>query len=1543
MFGPRSAERLFKPEIKLLPIKEVDSGEVEVMAAANQGKVWDPFVDGHNVENCGIGDSAAQIHNTSQLDDVVGKIRVKTVTGTQDKSLGTTVTTFGIRDAVETNKEIVSLPQALMEKDIVGWSNFKELPSEIAIGSALYQKQANGSVKAFPTTAVDEIMQIPIDLKEARDQVKPGIIHEVQFSKQDYKSAAPELNVDSVSIDGTFDFQRLSTRLKSKCKQMLGKQFKKFGLKNPSRVWLKSSAAPRPPPVSKGTRAVDITLDEKLKPLCFSEVDTTGLSGFTFGRFLRLFFDAGAAEPEHARSVRHIPSARFVNSTELVAEPEAEPDIDLSKVLFKEFTIAQLKENGVYIDDDPCVAVDNVLLDDREKQYWEKHDITKGEHEARRQHRILNHKLIAQRHGEEAASEMQRWGDEDDYTKANMVRTARTGDGEPTEDSHWFTDMSVVTVVGSRQEKACSFWVTGKSGFPVAHPCKDKTSESCAEGYNEAKRILVSIPCVVTPDGANVFEGGEFAAHLAKDEVSLEPTPPHCQNLNKAEPKWKIIKRLTKVILTRKHGRFPKTEWPAAIRAACWVEALFCGAVARRFGPEAEARMINNIATTGREVWVKDFTNPGDTFQTQGKRAVYLHPCPKGIMYAVPERSGDGRIRLSVPMISNSFKISHTKWFYPDAPFPGPKEIFGELAPNFKIRSRLNRGRPPKEMVEIATVEIDAVATEAASAPPPFEPSSPDEPWYVAMPVGKGSESSIDGEGNVFISDGHNEDGVTVDVVESLSKKRAMSSEPLGTHAKRMDGKVITFGELTEPAWDRERVHTFDANQSFGYLQLIPEELLREECVKSKTDVIVELYCTIFGLKYSEYRNHPTMWKKCKTKIRCVVHWEYSIVSKLPSNGRVAGEVYRTVSISSSAVQYQSVNYGYGSNKYAFKADTVGAYPTAFSGGKKRYAKPPDGFIAAARAESPEVDALCKKWEKMGYTVNDLVCPAPKANYGAESAGFYFGSKEDCLKSIHGLTETRQGLYIRNQQLEEAVEAFGDMSEFDVGHRYEQVWDFKFQKPTNATVVYLSSDEEQTASFQVVTDRLVNATNVLPLSYDDPTWINCRARIIFDTDTGEYLARTRVVTSNKPVGDVHGNKMWPRIAPPDNGHMAAEEVSQLVKPKGVPCGPDIITQYVDDDSVFVSKLQTYIRLAASRNAPITVDDLRSETGSDVLGVSFMCRTWTEAELGVDVRPQAIEQGCASADLLEPSDETITLTIQHQIPLKTVTIKDFVDAGGKLLRKAPLTPLPPDWEPGRVGAPPGVLGHLVKSLNGKNGYIATHTHQFELLRAFALLGKASSFVEKKEWTTDDDDALTHLMSYLNGVRQHCQWAIVSSREIRHGLLATVGSCDSSQGSNDDRTGESAASCRIIGRLGITRILADVAHERHKKVRLSSAEAELHGGVMATKLCIRAVEVLQSCTGKNTIKEYLYLDANSAIRNLLAGLSEALHYTRRVTGTHTRWVTGYWAVEDNSREIKHTPGADLVDDAATKGVPRERFQMLYHQFFQVNPADWLPRSQ
>ena len=134
----------------------------------------------------------------------------------------------------------------------------------------------------------------------------------------------------------------------------------------------------------------------------------------------------------------------------------------------------------------------------------------------------------------------------------------------------------------------------------------------------------------------------------------------------------------------------------------------------------------------------------------------------------------------------------------------------------------------------------------------------------------------------------------------------------------------------------------------------------------------------------------------------------------------------------------------------------------------------------------------------------------------------------------------------------------------------------------------------------------------------------------------------------------------------------------------------------------------------------------------------MRHSWTEQELGLDPTGRVLallpdgwdtlSDGSPGPAMLSPEQETITLVICHQIPLKRNILEGFVAAGGQLLDYAPCMPLPQDYYPKATSilqAKPGQWHKLAMSLNGKALFCGTNTHGADLLRACTKVSAATS--------------------------------------------------------------------------------------------------------------------------------------------------------------------------------------------------------------------------
>ena len=149
--------------------------------------MWSPYTT--KVPTSGILDSAADMHNAplESVKEVVGSMKIRTVTGTKEVPVGYQELP-GFRsnapaEVVGTTKHILSLPQAMREKRIVGFFQGDRVPDELPLGGGVLVEDvdADGNIRhiAIPVPSHDGVMQCPLDWEEARKCVKAGVIAKI--------------------------------------------------------------------------------------------------------------------------------------------------------------------------------------------------------------------------------------------------------------------------------------------------------------------------------------------------------------------------------------------------------------------------------------------------------------------------------------------------------------------------------------------------------------------------------------------------------------------------------------------------------------------------------------------------------------------------------------------------------------------------------------------------------------------------------------------------------------------------------------------------------------------------------------------------------------------------------------------------------------------------------------------------------------------------------------------------------------------------------------------------------------------------------------------------------------------------------------------------------------------------------------------------------------------------------------------------------------------------------------------------------------------
>ena len=190
--------------------------------------------------------------------------------------------------------------------------------------------------------------------------------------------------------------------------------------------------------------------------------------------------------------------------------------------------------------------------------------------------------------------------------------------------------------------------------------------------------------------------------------------------------------------------------------------------------------------------------------------------------------------------------------------------------------------------------------------------------------------------------------------------------------------------------------------------------------------------------------------------------------------------------------------------------------------------------------EDEEVRKAVQYWLDQGYEINELVVPAPKANYGAEGAGFYFGDKEEVLKKLMGwISRSKQGLYVFNDETEDQTTAWGDPSTWTCRNVVDSFgWDKKLDKPTNLQIFYVCPD---TSTSQMIRwDSHFNVSKVPVPSKNESWWQKATARIVIDADTHDVIEVTRMLDVPPPRGKDH-TREWPNVPAMANHEARARE------------------------------------------------------------------------------------------------------------------------------------------------------------------------------------------------------------------------------------------------------------------------------------------------------------------------------------------------------------------------------------------------------------------
>ena len=214
----------------------------------------------------------------------------------------------------------------------------------------------------------------------------------------------------------------------------------------------------------------------------------------------------------------------------------------------------------------------------------------------------------------------------------------------------------------------------------------------------------------------------------------------------------------------------------------------------------------------------------------------------------------------------------------------------------------------------------------------------------------------------------------------------------------------------------------------------------------------------------------------------------------------------------------------------------------------------------------------------------------------------------------------------------------------------------------------------------------------------------------------------------------------------------------------------------------------------------------------------------------------------------------------------------------------------------------------------------------------------------DWKTSNDKQLTWIFGYVKKTRHHVLRGTINSHDVNAQLLHVQGESDASHaGQRDDRKGVSGYAIFLVGPR--TRVLLAWNSKGIPVVTLSSAESELAGAVVATKVLVWIKMLIDVLLGYVEPDDYttgafesgvtmkLFLDAKSTIQMIKKAGSSKVRYTRRTTGISMYWM--YELFRGLFAELEHKSGEELCPDTFTKPLDVVKFARFCVMLGVIDP--------
>ena len=1022
----------------------------------------------------GILDNASEVHTSKNIQQEIGSVQINTSVASKTCKSGLASTPVGDRTTVQTNKNILSIPVLKGDDDIIGYSDFKELPDQLVIGATAIYKKKSGPI-ALPTSR--GVPQVPVDLEAARLDMLDGLTKNIIEAPSDSCSHVMQtganlsscfhcggldhtthdcLNITELEDGGICNFAELPQRARNifvrhlKEKTDLAENFS-----CPDFLWSQSKQFSQPPLASEFYRAIDAVVDQKWGIFHTREVfgNQTTKCGCK-GRVIRFLWKSpDVHQNEVVDIVKQTDPLVHFSVDNISVSPDTSEWLQWTKCWVKlrdvEYAedetfkkIVSIAENSSTANCDLNESIDDLKASPS-------NDELRIQAQKMSDHRVQSaqERQAARDSASQKEADFQAWVEKQfgsGLSEKQVRRKCREYHCKQLTDKLSSEEVEAIRYGGSHDE------------FEVANLKRLSKDGSWDKRYF-ARWAGDLIP--ITPAGSR----GETAISFWTDELTGEPGGA-CTKDKTQQAAFEGIERKAAEV-----GYYPSEATGDADRS--FIGAEFLKACARegiRYDdPPGFAQHLNaaeprygDVKSHMRTIMTCEHRPPSNEWpsvfeytctvksllngcirRTRGPKVeekMLENLAPFMTLVLVQDEATSGSPTFSSKGVRaglqnvKSVGIMYCQW---EMTAGGEKRLsVPKCSRNFVIKRGeyyLPKQSSPSTFSFGDVVGGNELPVRKRGRPKKlivnvnFHENEEDSAWKRERLAKLLEISETDFETSedevafyppevpraFFEGLGSKDYAAAADCDAIISLTR---KEAFKDEPWPVDPASTYRDKFTEAA-EKEKRDVFDATQSFKYETTQPTAFWRRW---GKEKGIVIVYCrfhTIWNIKNAEYLDATP--KVCeaagvdpKAKARTVCGQELDLSNGQKTLGLLPGEKF-VAKTPTVAVQNLHLSVGIASGHEIWKRDETGAFPTVKAGGPLTIGTPPPNYFPKAVVEH---------WKEKGFAEKDLACVCEQANYGRYRAGFVYQDHMHNVKLDLNFCSPCRGLYVRTDSLSTA-------------------------------------------------------------------------------------------------------------------------------------------------------------------------------------------------------------------------------------------------------------------------------------------------------------------------------------------------------------------------------------------------------------------------------------------------------------------------------------------------------------------------------------------